>query len=212
MLVAIDIDTILKMPTQKKVLLLVGSIVVVVGLLVYLVTLPEYNKYTNLKNQVDKLKSDLGEQKKIISVLPKFRKESRELEQKFTAALKELPEKKEIPLLLMNISQLAQESGLQITLFQPQKEALMDFYEEIPVKVNLCGGYHNLAAFFDKVANLSRIVNIKYLTIGDVTLEGDKVNLNASCMAVTFRFVEKGTGAEQVKKPKKKIKKAEEIV
>lgn len=209
---AIDLDTVLKLPNQKKILLLVGIIVATIVLLVYLLTLPQYNKYTDLKVQLEKLKSELNEQKKIISVLPKLRKESQELQQKFTAALKELPEKKEIPSLLMNISQLAQESGLQITLFQPQKEVAMDFYEEIPVKIKLYGGYHELAAFFDKVANLSRIVNIKYLTIGDVILEGDKVNLNSSCTAITFRFVEKGTEAAKVKKPKKKIKKEEEML
>jgi len=210
--VAVDFDTILKLPIQKKILFLAGIIVVLLVLLVYLFTIPQYNKYKDLQDKVEKLKSELEEQKKITSVLPKFRKESQELEQKFTAALKELPEKKEIPLLLMNISQLAQESGLQITLFQPQKEVLMDFYEEIPVKIKLYGGYHELAAFFDKVANLSRIVNIKDLTIGDVTLESDRVKLTSSCTAITFRFVEKGSDAAKVKKAKKKVKKEEETI
>ena len=209
---AVDFDTILKLPIQKKILFLAGIIVVLLVLLVYLFTIPQYNKYKDLQDKVEKLKSELEEQKKITSVLPKFRKESQELEQKFTAALKELPEKKEIPLLLMNISQLAQESGLQITLFQPQKEVLMDFYEEIPVKIKLYGGYHELAAFFDKVANLSRIVNIKDLTIGDVTLESDRVKLTSSCTAITFRFVEKGSDAAKVKKAKKKVKKEEETI
>lgn len=209
---AVDFDTILKLPIQKKILFLAGIIIVLLVLLVYLFTIPQYNKYKDLQDKVEKLKSELEEQKKITSVLPKFRKESRELEQKFTAALKELPEKKEIPLLLMNISQLAQESGLQITLFQPQKEVLMDFYEEIPVKIKLYGGYHELAAFFDKVANLSRIVNIKDLTIGDVTLESDRVKLTSSCTAITFRFVEKGSDAAKVKKAKKKVKKEEETI
>ena len=209
---AVDFDTILKLPIQKKILFLAGIIIVLLVLLVYLFTIPQYNKYKDLQDKVEKLKSELEEQKKITSVLPKFRKESQELEQKFTAALKELPEKKEIPLLLMNISQLAQESGLQITLFQPQKEVLMDFYEEIPVKIKLYGGYHELAAFFDKVANLSRIVNIKDLTIGDVTLESDRVKLTSSCTAITFRFVEKGSDAAKVKKAKKKVKKEEETI
>jgi len=201
--VAVDVDTILKLPKQKKILILAGIIGILVFLYFYLFYFPQYNKYTELQSQVQKLTSDFEEQKKIAVTLPKFKREAQELEQLFNAALKELPDKKEIPSLLMNISQMAQESGLQITLFQPQKENAMEFYEEIPVKIKLSGGYHELALFFDKVANLSRIVNIKDLTISDANIDRDKVNLNSSCTAVTFRFIEKSQEAPKAKKAKK---------
>ena len=200
---AIDVDTILKLPTQKKILILAGIIGILAFLYFYLLYFPQYKKYTELQSEVQKLSSDFEEQKKIASTLPKFKREAQELEQLFNAALKELPDKKEIPSLLMNISQMAQESGLQITLFQPQKENVMDFYEEIPVKIKLSGGYHELALFFDKVANLSRIVNIKDLAISEANIYGDKVNLNSSCTAITFRFIEKSQEAPKAKKAKK---------
>ena len=200
---AIDVDTILKLPTQKKILILAGIIGILAFLYFYLLYFPQYKKYTELQSEVQKLSSDFEEQKKIASTLPKFKREAQELEQLFNAALKELPDKKEIPSLLMNISQMAQESGLQITLFQPQKENVMDFYEEIPVKIKLSGGYHEFALFFDKVANLSRIVNIKDLAISEANIYGDKVNLNSSCTAITFRFIEKSQEAPKAKKAKK---------
>lgn len=210
---AIDLETIQNLPLQKKILLLIGVIIILIALLTYLVTIPTHEKYKGLKNQEEKLKVELTELKKVTSVLPKFRKEYQELEQKFTAALKELPEKREIPSLLMNISQLAQESGLQITLFQPQKENIIDFYEEIPVKLKLYGGFHDLAIFFDKLANLSRIVNIKDISIGEATIDKDKVKLHTSCTAITFRFVEEKVEATKGKKPKrKKVVKEEEKI
>jgi type IV pilus assembly protein PilO len=53
--------------------------------------------------------------------------------------------------------------------------------------MNIRGDYHNLATFFDKVARLSRIVNINNITIN----RGKEVrDLNASCTAVTYKFVE----------------------
>ncbi|MCX5886633.1 MAG: type 4a pilus biogenesis protein PilO [Proteobacteria bacterium] len=200
---AIDVDTILKLPKQKKILILAGIIGIFAFLYFYLLYFPQYTKYAGLQAKVQKLTSDLEEEKKVATTLPKFKKEAQELEQLFNAALKELPDKKEIPSLLMNISQMAQESGLQITLFQPQKENVMDFYEEIPVKIKLSGGYHELALFFDKVANLSRIVNIKDLAISEANVDGDKVNLNSSCTATTFRFMEKSQEAPKAKKAKK---------
>ena len=49
------------------------------------------------------------------------------------------------------------------------------------------GGYHNLAMFFDRVARLSRIVNIL-----NVNIQAPKTLaiLNASCVAMTYRFLE----------------------
>jgi type IV pilus assembly protein PilO len=202
---AIDVDTIMRLPTRKKILILTGVIAVLIALFIYLLYVPQYKKYTGLNGKLDKLRAELEVQKKVVTALPKFRREAKELEEKFNTALKELPDKKEIPSLLTNISQLAQESGLQITLFQPQKEIAMDFYEEIPVKIKLYGGYHDLATFFDRVANLSRIVNIKDLTIGEATLEGEMVKLNSACTAITFRFIEKV--AEPAKGKGKKGKK-----
>jgi type IV pilus assembly protein PilO len=201
--VAIDVDVILRLPIQKKILLLAGTITVVIGLFLYLLYFPQYSRFSGLNTELEKLRSELEMQEKVADTLPKFKKEAKDLEDKFTTALKELPDKKEIPSLLTNISQLAQGSGLQITLFQPQKEVAMDFYEEIPVKLKLSGGYHELATFFDKVANLSRIVNIKDLSIGEATLEGDKVNLHSACTAITFRFIEKTPESAKGKKGKK---------
>lgn len=204
---AIDLDTILKLSKPKKALFLAGVILVLIALFIYLLYLPQYKKLTSLNAKLDNLRAEFETQKKVAAGLPKYKKEAKELEEVFTLALKELPDKKEIPLLLKNISQLAQESGQQIILFQPQKEVLMDFYEEIPVKIKLCGGYHDIASFFDKVGSLSRIVNIKDLTMAEATLEGDKVRLCATCTAVTFRFVEKAPEADQGKKAKKAPKK-----
>ena len=204
---AIDLDTVLTLPRQRKLLILVGTLALIVAIFVYLLYLPQYRKYTSLEEQIGKFRADLEAQKKISANLPKFKREAAVLEQQFELALKELPDTKEIPSLLTNISQLGRESGLQITLFQPQKEVPMDFYEEIPVKIKLYGSYRDMASFFEKVANLSRIVNIRDLSMSDATMEGEKVNLKVACTAVTFRFIEKGPETAQAKKEKKEKKK-----
>ena len=49
------------------------------------------------------------------------------------------------------------------------------------------GNYHNVALFFDKVARLSRIVNIENIKM--TTAKGGN-ELRTSCTAVTYRFIE----------------------
>jgi type IV pilus assembly protein PilO len=116
--------------------------------------------------------------------------------------MRALPEKEEIPSLLTNISKSGHEIGLEFLLFEPKAENKKDFYSEIPVVMNLRGDYHNLAIFFDKVARLSRIVNINNITINRSKDGKDAKDLSTSCTAVTYKFVEPPPEKPAVSSPK----------
>lgn len=67
-----------------------------------------------------------------------------------------------------------------------------DYYEEIPVKATVNGGYHNMAVFFEKVAKLPRIINIEDISMGDAKpVKGKGPLLTASCIIKTYMFVQK---------------------
>lgn len=68
------------------------------------------------------------------------------------------------------------------------------FYEEIPVSVSVLGTFPNILFFFDKVAKLSRIVNVS-----EITMSVEKPNeiktkiqvITAKCKIKTYMFIEK---------------------
>ena len=67
-----------------------------------------------------------------------------------------------------------------------------EFYAEIPVKIEVTGSYHNVALFFEKVAKLSRIMNIKDVSIKRKgNMEDKSYTLVASCLVRTYMFLEK---------------------
>jgi type IV pilus assembly protein PilO len=119
--------------------------------------------------------------------------------------MKALPEKKEIPTLLASVSRSGQDAGLEFLLFQPKNENNKDFYAEIPVAIEVTGSYHNVALFFDKVARLSRIVNIDNinLTAQKAKEAGKGLSLKTSCTAITYRFIESEGKKKKGKKKKK---------
>ena len=127
----------------------------------------------------------------------------RDAEAEFKTALKALPDKREIPSLLTSVSRVGIESGLEFLLFQPQPEVMKEFYAEIPVSIRISGGYHNVALFFDRVARLPRIVNIKNIKMNK---SKGSLKLTTTCTAVTYRFVETPK-KKPVKKGKKRKKK-----
>ena len=130
----------------------------------------------------------------------------KEAEAQFKLAMQKLPEKEEIPSLLTSISDSGQQVGLDFLLFEPKSEKRKEFYAEIPVAMNIKADYHNLAIFFDQVARLSRIVNIRDIQIGHAKGK-DTVELNAKCTAVTYKFVEAPPKKKSKKKKKSRKKK-----
>ncbi len=205
----ISIDTIIKLPVGKKALILCGIIGALIGLYINLVHMPLKENLSLTQDQLTKLQTQYEEQQKVLADLPRFEKELKNLEAKFNQSLKLLPNTREIPSLLTNISTLAQESGLNILLFQPKPEQQRDFYAEIPVEMKVSGKYHNLGYFFDKVSKINRIVNISDITIKakkDKNRDVKKFNLESSFKAVTFKFVEKENRSDKNKKRRKRRK------
>jgi len=66
------------------------------------------------------------------------------------------------------------------------------FYEEIPVKVSVMGTFQNTLYFFTKVAQLSRIINISDIYMGDrKDAKGKGYVVTTSCTIKTYMFIDK---------------------
>ena len=204
---ALTAEDILKLSTPKKLGILAGIIILVIGLFVWQGIYPEYEKKAQKDQEYNKLQLSLNEKKKVTQDLKKFKARLEKVQRELEVMKAQLPDQKEIPVLLKTISSLGKESGLQFQLFRPRPEIAKDFYAEIPVEIQVVGGYHEVADFFYKVGSLDRIVNITNVDMGRPKEEKGKMELTTSCLATTFMFVEKPVVAEEEDKGKKKKEK-----
>jgi type IV pilus assembly protein PilO len=104
----------------------------------------------------------------------------------FQEALKLLPNEKEIPALLTKLSELGNESQLDVRLVKPKSESSKEFYVEMPVAIEVRGTYNDVAVFFDRVGHMERIMNIQ-----NVSMKPEKersTTLITTCDATTYRF------------------------
>lgn len=184
------VEQILKLPTYQRVLILSILLLVVIGGFVYLFYLPKQEEYRDLQERNRTLMAKLQEDRRIANNLPKFKAEYEKMQQQLNQALTELPNEKEIPNLLTSIASLAKENGLDVLRFRPGGEIAKGFYAEVPVQLELVGSFHDVALFFQAVGNLSRIVNITNLTIGNPKTAEGQTTLSVNCLATTFRFLE----------------------
>ena len=184
----------------QRILIFSGVFIAIIAIFVFLLYKPKLQQISTLKTQLKTLEEKLVVAKKNAADLKKFQKKMQEAEVQFKTAMRALPEKEEIPSLLTSISRSGQDVGLEFLLFEPKSEVRKEFYAEIPVAMQVRGGYHDLAIFFDKVARLSRIVNIKNIEMGRAK---DSMDLNTACTAVTYKFVEPAPSKKKKKKKKK---------
>ena len=75
----------------------------------------------------------------------------------------------------------------------PAKPAVPEkFYDEIPIKVQITGSFHNTVSFYAKIAKLSRIVNVEEIAMGDAKdVKGKGRIVRTSCTVKTYMFVDK---------------------
>ncbi|MEX1993137.1 MAG: type 4a pilus biogenesis protein PilO [Steroidobacteraceae bacterium] len=135
--------------------------------------------------------------------LEAYRQQLAEIERTFGAMLRQLPGKTEVPSLLVDISQTGLAAGLQERLFQPGGENKKDFYAELPIKIQLTGGYHEFGLFVSGIAALPRIVTLHDLEITRANTRAtsrqrapapsDELTLNLT--AKTYRYLDENETA-----------------
>ena len=145
-----------------------------------------------LQGQQQSLQRKLNEVRSVAANLDRFEEEIAALEKELGEALRQLPDSKELPGLLTDITTLGKKAGLEFKAFRPKGEVNKGFYAEVPIEIEFTGSYHQVAVFFDRVAKLDRIVNVgdMKMTVSQEGLSG--TTLKVSGQAVTFRFVEGG--------------------
>jgi len=188
----------IKMPF--RVLIFAGTIVLLAALFIYFLYMPKADQIKRTNREIATLKQRLNKARIRAKNLKKFEQEFAQVDAQFMEALKLLPNEKEIPKLLRNITQLGSDSALEFRVFIPKKERAGDFYMEIPVSLEVSGTYHNVAVFFDKVGQMERIVNI--LNVSMKPVKPRSTQLVTTCDAVTYRF----KGKKDVKATKRKRK------
>ena len=194
-----------KLSKVQRILISAVFFMLLVGVSIYFFFWPKFEKINSLTADLKELEKKLTTAKRNAADLKKFQAKMKEAEAQFKLAMKKLPEKEEIPSLLTSISDSGQQVGLDFLLFEPKPERAKEFYAEIPVAMSIMADYHNLAIFFDQVARLSRIVNIRDIRI-DHTKSKDSNELSTRCTAVTYKFIETPPKKKSKKKSRKKKK------
>lgn len=179
-----------KLTAKHKLLICLGAWIVPAAVVTLLVFMPKIEEIGKLQERIGSLQVEVKKLRTVAAQLDQHQAEMAATEERLKVASMLLPEQREIPTLLTNISNLGTNSGLDFILFRPQNEVRKEFYAEIPVDISVRGPYHNVGIFLDRISKLPRIVTVNNLNMGSPTQSGNTMYLNTTFTLLTYRFIE----------------------
>lgn len=117
--------------------------------------------------------------------LDAYRAQMEEMKVTFESLLSRLPAKTEVPGLLEDIGTRGSESGLTINSINIQPDVTSEYYIEVPIAIDVQGGYHDMGGFVSGVAGMPRIVTLHDFTIRS---QANTRGLNMKIGAKTYRY------------------------
>lgn len=154
------------------------------------------NSISAAQSKEQQLVRDLGEARKAEYAFQQDLADVSARQQRQRELNKVLPATTEYPAFLSSVQNVANVSGVSLTAWNPNPEALDKFYARVPMRLELSGRFHQVAKFFYGVGQLDRIINLENISLTEPKLVGEDLVLRVDALATAFRAL---GGSEQTK-------------
>ena len=160
-----------------------------------------FNPMYQANQQLDtKIKDKKDENERLKTFEPKLAEENRKmaiLQQQLEIQKRIVPEDKDADQFIKLLHDTAATSGIEIRRYTSMPVSNKEFYSEVPFAIDIDGPYYSVLNFFQRVAELERIVNVSNMQMSN-TKSGSAAKVKsgysyapgetvlASCTATTF--------------------------
>ena len=207
---AINLDVLRSIPLiQKAGVLLIVLVGMIVGFYYY-VAEPKSAEIAGLQGKISTLDGEIQMLTIKVKHLDELIAASKQLEIELAKRKERLPPEEEAVMLLQQVSDLGIRLGLDIKLWKPsaKSEDPSRLFVRMPVNVEVSGGYHTAALFFDRINAMPRIVTVSGLKMGSPKFEKGRVITQTVFDLVAYAAPSESTLAEVVPAtPQKKMMK-----
>jgi type IV pilus assembly protein PilO len=174
---SVNLDVMRSIPLVQKVGLLLMVIAGIVVGFYYYVAEPKSTEIAGLQGAIGTLDNEIQTLTIKVKHLDELIAASKQLEIELAKKKERLPPEEEAVMLLKQVSDLGIRLGLDIKLWKPsvKTEDPSKLFVRMPVNVEVSGGYHTAALFFDRINALPRIVTVSGLKMGAPKFEKGRV-------------------------------------
>jgi len=174
---SLNLEVLRTVPLVQKVSLLALVLAgIIVGFYYYVVE-PKSAEIAAVQGDISKLDADIQTLTIKVKHLDELIAASKQLEIELAKKKERLPPEEEAVMLLKQVSDLAIRLGLDIKLWKPaaKSEDPSKLFVRMPVNVEVSGGYHTAALFFDRINSLPRIITVSGLKMGSPKVDKGRI-------------------------------------
>lgn len=184
----IDLEAFRAVPAGQRAALVGLAIAGILTAFYYLDWEGKRSQQEQLRQKVEALEKEMQGLMLEVKHLDELVAANKQLEIELEKKRAKLPPEGEAVMLLKQLSEAGTKLGLEIRLWKPGPQAAdpRKLYVRMPVSVEVAGGYHTAALFFDRISKMERIVNVSDLKMGGAKLEGDRVVIQTAFELTAF--------------------------
>ena len=183
-----DMSAFKAIPMNQKIALLALLLCGIGAGFYYMVEDPQQQAIQTVRTEVEKLDKEITTNKEKVKNLEELKKLSAELEIQLAKNQEHLPPESEAVSLLKQLSDLGTRIGLSLRIWRPggRQEDPSRLFVKLPADVEMTGGFHTLALFFDRISKLPVIINVSKIKMGAGKAEKDRVSVQATFQITAF--------------------------
>jgi type IV pilus assembly protein PilO len=173
----LNLDSLRSIPAIQKIALLGLFMAGILVAFYYYVVDPKTAEIETVRGQVAQLDTEIQTLTIKVKHLDELIAASKQLEIELAKKRERLPPEEEAVMLLKQVSDLGTRLGLDIKLWKPgaQTEDPSKLFVRMPVNVEVSGGYHTAALFFDRISKFPRIITVSDVKIGSPRVDQGRV-------------------------------------
>ena len=173
MKIANKISSYLESVDEKTIYYLLGGVLFFVFLLDYFILMkPQISTLVKISPEINLLSDDIAKAKNDIQRFQQYKKEVEDLKGKVKKSNKKLKFKEEVPLILENISFMADNNGIIIDRVMPnfpEQKVLLENNERryygLPIFIKARSNYHDFGSFLNQIENGDIFFNVSSFAV-----------------------------------------------
>lgn len=151
----------------------------------FLLYKPKIQQLSQMMEKQTKEEQQIKNARLTLMRLRSAKKQSNEIEQRLTRIRQVLPEESDIPSIVLQIQDIANQAGIEFVSIKPGGVIPNNGYAEVPLEITIDGYFYDLVDFLYRLERMDRVIKVTKINI----IEGTKKLPNIQTTITGSAFV-----------------------
>lgn len=156
----------MKLSPRDQLILGIAAIVLLVAAGVFLLIMPQLNRLGELDNEIKSADTEIQSAKTLLDQRQDAKLAAAATQAQLIELANQMPDTPELPSLIIELQDTANDSGIDFTGIAPQVPATANGYSKLPLSLTISGQWTDIIEFTRRLTKLGRQVRVLSVVVG----------------------------------------------